>query len=293
MKSIRKLYFQNAAGERRGLNGETGAYATDLSGFGYSLSPSFADLSRGFFPIVKDDSEPQNTLAFTMVLTKTPYTAYQSFINWLAASGSLTLVYNPTGKQEYFRDVSVNYLQKGELNQVGWLELLCSLSCKTPWYLPTPTSLSLATSAGKSRKRYPYRYSQDLRYGSDNTASLSGMVAGAGHIPGALMLTVRGALVTPSIRLVGNMTGRTYGICSLSTVLEEGDTLKFSTLYENAFVRCIRADGSEEDLLDNLDLGSNPFFHIPVDEPCALSVESATPFSGRAELLIYYYYRSV
>ena len=293
MKPIRKLYFQNAAGERRALNGETGAYATDLSGFGFSLSPSFADLSRGFFPVVKDDNEPQNTLAFAIVLTKSPYTAFQSFANWLAASGSLTLVYDPTGKQEYFRDVSVNYLQKGELNQVGWLELLCSLSCKTPWYLPTPTALSLASSDNENRKRYPYKYSKNLRYGSGNTASLGGFVAGAGHIPGALMLTVRGALVTPIIRLVGNVTGRTYGICSLSSVLEENDTLKFSTLYENAFVRCIRADGSEEDLLDDLDLSLNPFFHIPVDEPCALSVESAAPFFGRAELLIYYYYRSV
>ena len=65
MKNIRKLYLQNAAGERYGLNGEKGVYASNLSGFGYSLSPSFADLQRGFFVPVSTDKEPQNPIAFS------------------------------------------------------------------------------------------------------------------------------------------------------------------------------------------------------------------------------------
>ena len=55
----------------------------------------------------------------------------------------------------------------------------------------------------------------------------------------------------------------------------------------------IGADGTETDLLDALDLSMGPFFHIPVNEPCALSIEADTPVTGRASLLIYYYYRSV
>ena len=42
-----------------------------------------------------------------------------------------------------------------------------------------------------------------------------------------------------------------------------------------------------------LDLSTMPFFHIPVNEPCTLSVEADAAFSGSAELTIYYYYRSV
>lgn len=293
MRPIRKLCFQNAAGDRRGLNGETGVFASSLSGFGFSLSPSFSDLSRGFFPVVKDDNEPQNKLAITITFTKSPYTAFQSFVDWLAASGTLTVVYDPTGSQEYYRDVTVDYIQKGELNQVGWLELLCSFSCKTPWYLPTPTALSVSAGGSKERRRYAYRYTKDLRYGADSTASLRALIAGTGHIPGALTLTVRGALVNPRIALVGNVSGNTYGTCQLAAVLEDSDTLIFSTRYENGFVRCVRGDGTEEDLLDCLELILNPFFHIPVNEPCTLSVRSDASISGRAELLIFYYYRSV
>lgn len=292
MRQIRKLFFQNAAGERRGLNGENGVYATALAGFGLALAPSFSDLGHGFFPISKT-AEPQAQLAFTVVLTCNAYAVHQALVNWLAASGTLTLVYNPTGEQEYHRDVSISYMQKGELNQMGWLELPCSFSCITPWYRPVPTAVSISNSDPDEVKRYDYRYAENLRYGTDNGTALSATIAGTGHIPGALQLTFRGAATNPRIRLTGAISGKTFGVCRLSAAVEASDTLVFSTRYEHAYVKKIGAYGTETDLLDALDLSLGPFFHIPVNEPCALSIEADTPVSGRASLLIYYYYRSV
>lgn len=293
MRRIRKLYLQNEAGQRWGLNGETGVYATDLAGFGFTLSPSFVDLGRGFFSAVSDENEPQNAIPFTMVFTRSPYNSYQSFVDWLASAGTLTLVYNPAETQEYFRDVGVNFLQKGELNQVGWLEVPCSLFCCTPWYMPSPTSLNLEGSGLDESKRYTYMYAEDLRYGIDSTAALATTIIGSGHIPGSLDISFHGAITNPKFRLTGDISGRTFGVCSVNAVLSETDTLKFSTRYENSYVQKISASGEVTDLLDVLDLSSAPFFHIPVDEPCTLSIEASASFSGRADLLIYYYYRSV
>ena len=288
---IRKLYFQNAAGQRWGLNGENGVYASELSGFGFSLDPSFADLGQGFFSPSSDNSEPQNALAFTVILTRNAYATFQSFSNWLASAGTLSIIYDPTGNREYCRDVSVNYLQKGEKNQVGWLELPCSFFCHTPWYLPSPTSLSMTGAGQDKSKRYPFRY--PYRYGYDSTAALTTSIAGAGHIPGAIRLIYRGAITNPQLRLVGRITGKTYGLCNLSVILDEGDALEYSSMYRNSYVKRIRADGQETDLLDALDLTLSPFFHVPVNEPCLLSIEADAPFTGRAELWVYYYYRSV
>ena len=293
MRSIRKLYFQNASGDRKGLNGDSGMYATDLAGFGVTLAPSFADLSRGFFSPVSNESEPQNTLSFTMVFTRKAYETYETLVNWLSAAGTLTIVYNPTGKQEYFRDVSVNFLQKGELTQVGWLEVPCSFFCNTPWYLPSPTKLNLVGSGVDKSKRYTYRYTDTLKYGASSAAAISATIAGAGHVPGALELTFHGAITNPRIRLTGAISGRVFGVCSVTAVFSRSDTLKFSTKYDDSYVKKISADGSETDLLDALDLSSGPFFHIPVDEPCNLSVEADSSFVGNVDLLIYYYYRSV
>lgn len=290
---IRKLYLQNARGSRWGLNGDRGVYAHSLAGFGFTLSPNFADLSRGFFIPVDDQAEPQNTIPFTIAFTRNAYETYQSFVNWLASAGKVTLIYNPTGRQEYCRDVIVNFLQKGEKNVVGWLEIPASFFCSTPWYMPSPTTLDLGSAGEDESKRYDYEYVEDLIYGDDSTASLSGVIIGSGHIPGAIELTYHGAITNPRIRLAGKISGKTYGICSVSTVLQTGDTLKFSSRYEESFIKKISASGVETDLLDVLDLSTSPFFHIPVDEPCDISLEADAAFTGSADLLIFYYYRSV
>lgn len=293
MKNIRKIFLRNAAGETYGLMGENGVYASGLSGLGFTLSPTFADLGRGFFIPVSDESEPQGTVSITVTFTRNPYPEYRNFVNWISAAGTLTLVYNPTGNQEFYREVVVNFLQKGELTKVGWLEVPCSVYCCTPWYQPSPTTLHLSNTANSVRKRYSYRYAVDLRYGLDSSAALAGTIAGAGHIPGAIELTYYGAIINPQIRLTGNLSGKTYGICRIAVVLNSGDTLKLSTRHDNAYAKRINAAGVETDLLDVLDLSTEPFFHIPIDEPCTVSVEADSQFSGDADLTVYYYFRSV
>lgn len=293
MRSIRKISLQNAAGERFELNGKDGVYASNLEGFGFSLSPDFADLSRGFFQPISTEFEPQQPVPFTVTFTKNPYQTFRRFVDWLAAAGALTIVYQPYGNVEYYRDVTVNSVQKGELSIVRWLEVPCSFLCLTPWYLPAPTLLTLEASAAESIKRYPYRYTEDLRYGSDSTAALSGTIAASGHIPGAVEISYSGTIVNPRIRLTGNISGKVYGTCAVAVTLEPSDTLKFSTKYEKSCVSKISAGGAETDLLDELDLIQEPFFHIPVDEPCTLTIESDSLISGKAQVRVYYYFRSV
>ena len=293
MRNIRKLYFQNSKGQRWGLNGDRGVYASDLSGFGLSLSPNFADLGRGFFSPVSDEAEPQTPLAFTMTFTRNPYETYEQLVNWLASAGAITVVYNPTGKKELCRDVTISFLQKGELDAVGWLQVPASFQSCTPWYLPSPTQLVLEGTGTDDSKRYDYEYTENLRYGEDSAASISATITGDGHVPGALELSFYGAIVNPRIRLTGNISGKTFGVCSISAVMAESDRLMYSSRRNDSFVRKVSADGTETDLLDVLDLSTNPFFHFPVEEPCTISFEADDSFTGFVDLTIYYYYRSV
>lgn len=293
MRQIRKLSLQNAAGERFELNGKDGVYASNLEGFGFSLNPDFADLSRGFFQPVSTEFEPQQPVPFTVTFTKNAYQTFHRFVDWLSAARALTVVYQPYGDVEYYRDVTVNYVQKGELNAVRWLEVPCSFLCLTPWYLPAPTLLTLESGDANSFRRYDYRYTEDLRYGSDSTATLSGAIAAAGHIPGAVEIAYCGAIVNPRIRLAGNLSGKVYGTCAVAVTLEASDTLRFSTKYEKSFVSKISAEGAETELLDLLDLSLEPFFHVPVDEPCNLSIEADSLITGKALVRVYYYFRSV
>lgn len=293
MRPIRKLYLQNSSGDRWSFNGAGGSYATNLSGLGVTLSPTYADLSGGFFLPVGGDSEPQGTIAFTAVFVGAAYSLYQSFANWLSAAESLTLCYAPVGDQEYWRDVEVNFAQKGELNEVGWLEVPCSFFALTPWYKPVPSSLSLLNSGADESKRYSYVYTDDLAYGTDSSSSLSGTIVGQGHVPGALDLVYYGAIVNPTIRLVGSVSGKTYGVCSVTATLAASDRLEYSSRYRDSYIRKISSAGVATDLLDALDLRTTPFFKIPVSEPCSISIEADATFAGSADLVVYYYYRSV
>ena len=293
MRAIRKLYFQNEFGDRRGLNGENGIFCTDLAGFGFSFESAFSNIGHGFFPTDVTAKDAQSSVPFTLIFTRNSYKAYQDFIDWLAVAESLAIVYDPTGEQEYYRDIVIDFVQKGELTRVGWLEVPCSLFGVSPWYLPQPTMLSVQNTGKDERKVYPYQYTESLKYGMDGSAALSATIVGTGHIPAALELTYYGAISSPKIKLIGNVSNKTYGVCYIATALEDTDVLKFSTRYENSYVKKVSAAGLETDLLNNLDLSLTPFFHVPVNEPCTVSIEADNTISGQADMRVYYYYRSV
>ena len=293
MPNIRKFYLQNAAGARFGLNGERGVYFTAPAGLGYELEPPFADLGRGFFAPLDEIAEPQGSLEGDLVIVRPAYENYRALVDWIAAAGSLLLIYCPYGDAEFQKAVSISHLQKGELDKTRLLTAPVGFNALTPWRKPTPTEIAMTTEAQTgSRPRYSGRYPG--RYGKDAFGTMAANIAAAGHIPGAVLLRYSGGITDPEIRLSGASTGKVYGICRLTGVsIPSGSVLEFSTLWEDSYVRRIGADGSVTDLLQYLDISQDPFFHCPTDEASILTVESDSPFSGSAELLVYAYYRTV
>lgn len=290
---IRKFFLENAAGERRDLNGKERIYFTDPVGLGITLAQAYADLGSGFFTPISTGSEPQQQPGGTLnFIGPDPYGDYREFINWMSGSEDLTLVYLPYGTEEYFRRIDINYLSKGELNHVRWLTVPVSFNTLTPWYRAAPTKLTLAVTAG-NELRYPYYYTEELIYGSSSTAAMSADVAKGGHVPAAIRMNYTGAILNPRISLIGAQTGKTYGICRIGVQLGSSDTLEFSTLQRDSYARMRTANGAVVDLLDELDLSAEPFFRIPLSEPCTLEISADGAFSGTADLQIYYYYRSV
>lgn len=293
MAKVRKFYLQNAAGDRIGLLGESGAYLTVPEGLGYELDPPWADLGRGFFQPLDETYEPQGGIAGELVFIPPAYANYRSFVNWLASAGSLLLIYCPFGDQEFQRVVSVEYLQKGELDKTKLLHCPVSFKALSPWRLPTPTEISMVShSASGVRPSYPGRYSG--RYGLDRDGTMAAKIPAIGHIPGSVLLRIRGAIVNPVIRLAGADSGTLFGLCRLTGAsLGASDVLELSTAWDDSYIRKIAADGETTDLLPWLDISGEPFFHVPTTEATVLTVKSDGTFAGSAELLVYSYYRTV
>ena len=290
---MRKFYFSNASGERWPLQGEKGVYLSEPSGLGVQLSPSYADLQHGFFIPIDAGVEPQGAPRATLVFTRPVYPTYRQLVNWLAAAGTLELIYCPYGAEEFHRRVDVQALTKSELNKNGFLSCELSLLTLSPWFKAAATRFDLESQETDESMRYDIDYIDNLIYGDDFTSALSGTISPEGHIPAALSVTFYGGAVSPVISLAGDLTGKLYGACRIDDTIAAGETLLFSSADDDSFVRKLTAQGVVVDLLDKIDLNGEPFPRLPLTEPCTLSIAADAAISGAADVLVYYYYRSV
>ena len=289
---FRKFYLQDAKGARFDLNGANGVYATDPSGLGIALSPAFASLGAGFFKATATKTEPQRSPGFTVNFTRraTAYDQYREFTRFLSAAGDvLRLVYKPWGTAEYYRDVMLAALEKTELTEVGWLVCPMEVKALTPWYLPQTYRVELSAQAPTSM-RYPFRYGS-ARYGAGRAPVFGAVLQPAGDIPAGLRLLFDGEAEDPAITLVGLSTGKIYGRCDIAYTFVAGDQLQWATLPDDGYCRLLRA-GDLVDLSGYLDMTGEPFFQMPVTEPCILQL-TGSGLSGSGELSVNYYYRTV
>lgn len=286
----RKFYLQNAQGARFDLNGRDGVYASDPSGLGIARDPGFISLGSGFFRRVQD-SDPQRAPGFLVTFTRraTAYEQYQDFVRYIGAAGDdLILVYKPYGTTEYYRDVILTVLEKTELSRVGWLECSCEVKALTPWYLPRTYSVALSEQA-TTAMRYAFRYGS-ARYGAGRAPAFAATLQPEGDIPAGLVLSFDIVAVNPALTLVGLSTGTVYGRCEIEYTFVAGDVLEWSSEPDDGYCRLIRA-GDTVDLSGALDMTAEPFFQMPVTEPCLLRL-TGSGLTGEGSLSVSYYYRS-
>nr|DAJ06951.1 MAG TPA: portal protein [Caudoviricetes sp.] len=156
--------------------------------------------------------------------------------------------------------------------------------------VPMPQAIAQLRPDGNP---YDIVYTGDLIYGEDATASLSGTLHPDGHVPAAISVTFYGGAASPVISLTGQLTGKLYGACRISDTIASGETLLFSTDYLDSYVRKLSASGAATDLLSKIDLDGEPFFRLPLTEPCTLTIAAQAAISGAADVEVFYYYRSV
>ncbi len=289
---IRKLWLQNAAGERIDLNGAEGVYATDLAGFGAQASDSYGDLGRGFFANV-DSRRAQAVLGFEITFTRrsTAYEQYLSLSQWIAAAGAgLLLLYKPPGMSTYYRRVELSRITKTEKNRVGWLEAPVEFKPLTPWYLPAATAAA-AGEIPEDALRYGLSRYGGGRYLGSHAPAWGARIDPMGDEPASFAVTFRGAAEGLAISLTGLSTGTLYGRCEIDYDTQAGDVLEYSSAPRDSYCRLHRGS-SVIDLEGTLDLAGEPYIRMPVSESCLLQL-SAAEMSGAAEIRTSYYFSTV
>lgn len=279
---MRKFYLENSIGERKDLQLSSFFFHTP-EGLGISNRNEYENPADGFFSNVFGQTEQINIVGEIAFMGGDPYGDYKSLIDWIYGGYGLEFVYNPNGT-EYFCDVDIDYIEKGEINyESGVLRCPVSFLGKTPWYKATATVFNFALDPTIQYKKYPYTYPY--------VYSLSGQVGSiavtpSGHYPAVVELTANGEMTNPSLTLV-NANGDILGKMRLDSVtIASGSVLSYSSDPSNPGVWIDGIDASQY-----LNLEYDNFFTIP-REPCTISLSFIGP-SETATIYVKQYYRSV
>lgn len=298
---MRLFFMQNELGNRIPLNNETGIFLTEPEGLGLEFGDTFADIGEGFFRMVSKRHN-QRVIGGKLNFMKDSYRLYNDFINWCMQAKQLYFIYRPIDV-DYYIHVEIESFQKTEINQLGYLEVPIRLKYLSPWYVPTPATISMIgediTAFTFGTDETPGSYfgddendSTDVLIGSSSESYVS-EIHPAGHLPPALKITIKGECTNPVIKLVGVETGIEYGKCSINKTFGAGSTIELSTMYEDSYIKSYDILGNETDLLPYVDLTSEPFFKAPLNEVCNLTIADSESLSGQVNGFVYFYYRSI
>lgn len=282
---MRKFYIRDGYGTQYDLNGEQLIWLLNPSGLGVSYANKYSDIKQGFFSPLKQDEWQTQSIVCDFGFLDPAYSVYRSFINWLVTANELIIVYQPFGSEKYYRKVRLDYVEKTELFNGVWLKTPASFTCLTPWYLPTTLSVSIQ-GEDTGAMQYTFTYDADLVYSADYNGAYGAELSPSGHLPAAVKLTYTGGVVSPIIVLEGKTSGTEYGRCQINATASS--SVEFSSLYADSYCKVDGADAT-----DYISPAYDPFFHLPLSEPCILKILSSATMTGTAEASVYYYFRSV
>lgn len=288
---MRMFYLQKETGERIGLNNETGIFLSEPSGLGLEFDDNYADIGEGFFRMIAK-KHTQKTIQCKLNFVKDSYKTYNSFVTWCISAKKMYLIYKPLNIEYYIR-TEISSFSKGEINKYGYLEVPAEFVYLSPWYSPTSLNLSFIGIDGNAFRIEESKLDGPAILVGTTAEKYSAQIDPSGHIPAAFYLEYHGIAEDPEITLTGLISGTVYGDCKLDQQFISGTGFKLSTAYDESYIKKINLNGSEEDLLSNVDLSLEPFFKMPLTEPCILRLNDAGALHGELSAKIYYYYRSV
>lgn len=282
---MRQFLLENEVGAVFPLNGEIGATLADVSGLGAESNIDTADLSEGFFAVIHNTSAEQTVTGTVYMPGRNCHEVYAALIDFVMKSNALYIGYKPKNTL-YRRRVSLNYIAKNEGNPRA---AAISLLCHSPWYKALPLPVVFADPTAGDALRWNVSAWGSAPWAASTEGSYSANITPEGHIPAALRVQFTGSASDPVFTLTG-LSGTVYGRCSI-----EGDftdvTITLDTRYGAASIESV-AGGTGTDLLDVIDITSDPFFRVPATEPCILTV-SGSDIEGTVQAKMYAYYRSV
>lgn len=131
---VREFYIENGLGQRFSMMDiEKCCFLSSPTGLGYSNNIQFIQIENDFIEDIKRIAQGQ--ISGELIFKK--YDNFKKFIDFIEGTEDLRLVYKiPLENEtiEYYKDIDVSTVEKGEIGIDGVLRIPVTFMCKSLWY---------------------------------------------------------------------------------------------------------------------------------------------------------------
>lgn len=221
---------------------------------GYSYNTEYSQIGDNFIQNIRKLAQGQ--ISGELVFKN--YDNYRNFINFVESANSLKFVYIiplENGTIEYFKDVDIASIEKGQKGLNGLLICPVIFTIKSLWYEQKEVVYNITTQ--EDEVRWNFRFNS--RFVSYNNRKI--IFQNQGHTNAPFLVEMDGYLLNPSILI--EINGEEVYELTFDLTLQSGEKLFYCTRDTDLFVYKQSSDGTITNLFDSLDLNKINFFKIP------------------------------
>lgn len=245
---VREFYIENETGQRFSMmDVENGCLLISPTGLGYGYTTEYTQIGNNFINNIRKLT--QGPIGGELIFNK--YDNYKKFIDFIEGTENLKFIYKvplKDGQVEYFKDVDLSTIEKGEFGTDGVLRTPVVFNAKSLWY----EQKNIVLTVGEEEGTIKWDFEWDSRFVDYSTRNL--LFENKGHTQAPIKLEIEGYVKNPSIFIYKN--GKLTASLELELELQEKEKLIYCTKDTELTIKKQNKDGMEENLFDLL----NPNF---------------------------------
>ncbi len=261
-------------------------FLSEPSGLGYSYNTTYKQIGNSFVDTLRNVQQgPINGIA-----NFSNYDNFKKFVDYVENSEKLRFGYKIPYKnipiKEYFKDVKIQSIEKGQIDVDGILKCNVAFDCLSLWYEENKTIYT--TSAQDREIRWNFRW--DSKFVDYNNRILE--YINKGHVSAPVTVKIKGPVSKPKLTL--KVEGNIYQEVLVNVDLKEYETFEYSTQEKDFYIRKENTDGTYTDLfeLEYINPANNNVIKFPQNKSCELILSAENDILS-AEIVVYAYYKVV
>ena len=260
---------------------------TDPKGLGYSYDTEYEQLGNTF--VINLRNTAQNRI--DGVVNFATYDNYKKLVDFIEGASDLRFKYvipYENGTKTFYRKIAFASLEKSEIQPNGIISEGISFDGLSEWYSPNIATFDMGATGNEIR--WDFRW--DSRFSDKSNRTLN--YINNGQDDARVKIEIGGECINPVIIL--NIDGQEYQRIDISTTIEEGEKLIYSSVENEFEISRLNTNGTKSSLFNtsNITPTQNLCIKIPQNINCSITLTTLLGTDvPSGSITIYEYYKSV